>query len=176
MTKSGAQVKETMEELLESGAYSSLPHNLGIAPFGYTDPYLNSGHDVEHPVRLLIDDIGPDVMSMEAAQMDITTSGSGGSISMLPNPRAQVFNEAFNASFWVETVRDSRGRTRYQQLQYVQSVFMDFKVKFVPDCQARNADLDCLIKWPHVQVNTLRKVKEFGCGRHRCSDKLPEIR
>jgi len=175
--KSGEGVKDTMEALLESRAYSSLPQNLGVAPFGYTDPYLNAGHDVEQPIRLLMEDLGSDVANMDAIQMDITTTGSGGSIGMLPNPKAQVFNEAFNATFWIETVKDDRGKVHYQQLQYVQSVFMDFKVKFVPDCQTNDAAMDCLIKWPHVQVNTLRKVKPFaGCPRQGCSSKLPEIR
>merc|ERR1712217_36192 len=98
---------------------------------------------------------------MEVVQLDIT-SLSGGSIGMLPNPKVRVFNETVNATFWLESILDDSGKVKHQQLQYVQSVSMDSKVKFDPSCQSVNAGLNCLIKWPHVQVNTLRKVADFG--------------
>eukprot|EP00928_Gymnodinium_smaydae_P027516 TRINITY_DN21268_c0_g1_i2.p2 TRINITY_DN21268_c0_g1~~TRINITY_DN21268_c0_g1_i2.p2 ORF type:complete len:120 (+),score=9.12 TRINITY_DN21268_c0_g1_i2:678-1037(+) len=94
-----------------------------------------------------------------------------------PTPKRKFFNEAFNATFWIETVNGEHGKVKYQQLQYAQTVNMDFKVKFKPHCQTSNAPLDCLIKWPHVQVNTLRKLPPFDpCEIYTCAEGLPPIR
>eukprot|EP00928_Gymnodinium_smaydae_P027515 TRINITY_DN21268_c0_g1_i1.p2 TRINITY_DN21268_c0_g1~~TRINITY_DN21268_c0_g1_i1.p2 ORF type:complete len:146 (+),score=20.78 TRINITY_DN21268_c0_g1_i1:48-485(+) len=125
----------------------------------------------------LIQDIGHDLDDMEATKLEVTTTAQGASMGMLPNPKAQVFNEAFNATFWIETVNGEHGKVKYQQLQYAQTVNMDFKVKFKPHCQTSNAPLDCLIKWPHVQVNTLRKLPPFDpCEIYTCAEGLPPIR
>merc|ERR1719379_3387005 len=84
--------------------------------------------DCSTPIARLIEDIGS-VDNMNCTKLQVSSLQSGGSLSMLPNIRAQVENKAFNASFYVETVADRDGHTN-EQLQYAQNVFLAFETNF----------------------------------------------
>lgn len=115
------------------------------------------------PVSRLLADIGP-VENMNAIKLQVSSLHDGGSLSMLPNTKVQALNKAFNAKFWIQSVADDQGQT-YEQLQYAQNVFLNFETNFAcrthPVKSTCSFSSDSLIRWPHIQVNTLRKIQEF---------------
>ncbi len=73
--------------------------------------------------------------------------GAGG-IANMPFLTTNANAAEFFATFWIETIRRQSGH--FQQLQYVQTVMLNFPVLGT----ATN------LSWPHVSVATLRKT--FG--------------
>merc|ERR1712023_192658 len=151
------------------------PQNLGFPQMGYFEGRLAMGcnskdgspsqADCMSPVGRLLEDIGP-VQNMNVTKLQVTSLHNGGSLAMLPNIKAQVENKAFNATFWLETVTDEQGRV-FEQLQYAQNVFLAFETNFA--CRQHPMLSSCsfsdsLILWPHIQVNTMRKVAHNPMG------------
>lgn len=180
----GAEVKAELSAMQGSADWIAAPQNQKGGVFGYFEGERTAGctgeagsptdGECSTPVNRLIEDIGP-VNNMNCTKLQVSSLQSGGSLSMLPNIREQVENRAFNASFYVETVMDPDGHT-YEQLQYAQNVFLAFETNFA--CRTQPVTEDCnssepLILWPHIQVNTLRKVS--GRQAEPPSD-LPYIR
>lgn len=166
---SGEAVQETQTALSWSFGF---PQNVGVPPtLGYGE--LGPGED---PIARLTEDVGN---VSRAVELHVSTRGNGGSIGMLPNVKSQAFNEAYNSTLWIEEMHDGS-----QQLQYVQTVFLDFEAKFVPDCESSSAATsdsssgrDCLIKWSHYQANTLRRVESFQSEeQEEYKGKFPFIR
>jgi len=107
---------------------------------------------------------------VKATKLDITTSAAmGGSIGQLPNPKAQAFTEQFNFTFWIEEwleadPEDPEKVKKTMQLQYLQTMFLTFMSASafnVPNCDNNGLELDCLIKWPHYDMNTLFKIADY---------------
>jgi hypothetical protein len=157
---SAAEVKESMQGLQDAGGFSGFPSNQGFAPLGYGDL---GGIPAGDPLSKLVQDMGEDGVNVEADELRVSSGDGAGSIAMLQNIKSQVFNEDFFLTLWIQRVRDGAG-SQYEQLQYIQSVQLDFEAKFSPECESRAASSspDCLIKWPHYQVNTLRKVEGYA--------------
>jgi hypothetical protein len=171
---SAAPVKESMQGAQDAGGFSGTwPSNVGTSPFGYGDLGANPAGD---PLSKLVRDMGGDGVNIEADELRVSSGDGAGSIAMLQNIKSQVFNEDFLLTLWIQRVRDGAG-SQYEQLQYIQSVQLDFEAKFSPECESRAASSspDCLIKWPHYQVNTLRKVEGYADAKEP-SGSFPFIR
>lgn len=168
-----AEVKEAMQGAQDAGGFSgSYPSNEGSAPLGYGELGASAGD----PLGKLVLDMGGDGVNVEADELRVTSGDGAGSIAMLQNIKSQVFNEDFFLTLWIQRVTDGTG-SQYEQLQYIQSVQLDFEAKFSPECESRVASSspDCLIKWPHYQVNTLRKVEGYADAKEP-SGSFPFIR
>jgi hypothetical protein len=170
---SAAEVKESMQGLQDAGGFSGFPSNQGFAPLGYGDL---GGIPAGDPLSKLVQDMGEDGVNVEADELRVSSGDGAGSIAMLQNIKSQVFNEDFLLTLWIQRVRDGAG-SQYEQLQYIQSVQLDFEAKFSPECESRvaSSSRDCLIKWPHYQVNTLRKVEGYADAKEP-SGSFPFIR
>ncbi len=59
-----------------------------------------------------------------------------------PGGRPNADGAQVTSTFWIETVKGGRGRRSFLQLQYTQTVLLDFAG----------------LSWPHVTVATMRKV------------------
>lgn len=130
---------------------SALPPDTGPnTPFGYTDPYHTIGHgtpfvsaDINQTLR---DDIaGQNIIHTSTFVMD--SKNKGGMIN-IPFIVERADTPRFETIFWIETVKADDGAT-FQQLQYTQVSDIIFHKKF---------GADGLITWPHINVNTLKKV------------------
>jgi hypothetical protein len=188
----GTEVEDELQAMSKSDDWEASPQNLGANLFGYFEGKRAAGcrgqdgspsqGDCDSPVRRLLEDVGP-VQNMSAIKLQVSSLRSGGALAMLPNIQAQVENKAFNASFFVETITDSRNHT-YDQLQYAQNVFLAFETNFA--CRVHPVTSDCSyseskILWPHIQVNTLHKIEEMPSLRHsshhqESRSQLPYIR
>merc|ERR1712054_113048 len=181
----GEEVEAEMQAMKISADWLSEPQNLGMQPLGYfegqrakgctgKDGSPNQAYCASQVSRLL-EDLGP-VQSMNVTKLQVTSLHDGASLAMLPNIKAQVENKAFNATFWLESVADEQGQV-YEQLQYAQNVFLAFETNFA--CRQQPMLSECsfsksLILWPHIQVNTLRKIAHDPMVTS--SGKLPYIR
>lgn len=79
----------------------------------------------------------------------VDTKNHGGSITNIPFIDQHLNPDRFLSTFWIEDVI-TPGLT-YKQLQYSQQADLNFLPKF-------NDPDGGIIMWPHVNVNTLRKV------------------
>jgi len=171
-TMTGTDVEAELQAMKGSEDWLAEPQNLGSAAFfGYFEGKAAAGctgkngsaskADCMSPISRLIEDIGP-VQNMTATRLQVSTLQDGASLTMLPNVKAQAETKAFNATFWVERITDDEGHI-YDQLQYAQNVFLAFETNF--DCRQYPMTSSCsfnnkLILWPHIQVNTLRKIAQ----------------
>ena len=87
------------------------------------------------------------------AQPPKTITGGGG-VENIPFLLTNAEAKTMFATFWIEKIKGPTPDADFLQLQYVQTVFLNFPV-MVPD-QPPGANLS----WPHVSVATLRKT--FG--------------
>jgi len=173
----GTEVEDELQGMKYSVDWISEPQNLQSNVFGYFEGKRAAGcndaggnasqGDCDNPILRLLEDIGP-VQNMSAKKLEVSSLRSGGAIAMLPNVQAQVQNKAFNATFYVETITDSQNQT-YEQLQYAQNVFFQFETNFA--CRSNPVTSLCdysdsKIHWPHIQVNTLRKIEGMPSRRH----------
>lgn len=72
-----------------------------------------------------------------------------GGITNIPFVNVNANASTISAIFWIETVQNEDGST-FLQLQYTQTVILDFPVEGGTPGQAVN------IKWPHISVATLQ--------------------
>ena len=83
----------------------------------------------------------------------VTFLGGGGGVENIPFLKTNADAATVFATFWIEEIQGATPEENFQQLQYVQTVFLNFPVINPP------APPD-LLSWPHVSVATLRKT--FG--------------
>ena len=83
----------------------------------------------------------------------LTFAGGGGGIENIPFLQTNADAATVFATFWIETIAGATPADDFQQLQYVQTVFLNFPVIKPPAAPE-------LLSWPHVSVATLRKT--FG--------------
>lgn len=129
--------------------------------FGYKDPYgppfKYSGFSPQAPNQTLIDYLtnqqNEGLTVTQTVTLQVSTQNMGGmsNIASLQPSSTQidVIPTQFDATFWLETLKDQKGNT-FQQLQYSQRVLLDFPVKSDQPGQT--------ITWPHINVNTLTLV------------------
>jgi hypothetical protein len=73
-----------------------------------------------------------------------------GGITNIPFVNVNANATTLSAIFWIETVQNADGTT-FQQLQYTQTVILDFPVFGPPPANPVTP-----LKWPHISVATLR--------------------
>lgn len=83
----------------------------------------------------------------------ITFTGGGGGIENIPFLQTNADAATLFATFWIEQIQGPTVDTSFLQLQYVQTVFLNF-----PLLRAGAAPVP--LSWPHVSVATLQKT--FG--------------
>lgn len=104
------------------------------------------------------------VASLQQAQPDqngkpqppkpITFNGGGGGLENIPFLQKNADAATVFATFWIEKIKGPTPDTGFSQLQYIQTVFLNFPV-MVP-----GKPPGALLTWPHVSAATLRKT--FG--------------
>lgn len=127
------------------GAIDSTPTGPGILP-GYLDPFLNPPLPpgfklpfVKNPNLALQEAIqGQDITN--TVVLIISTSPSGGIVN-IPFVVQNANATKLDAVFWIETVQQPDGSGTFMQLQYTQTVILNFLG----------------IDWPHISVATLVK-------------------
>jgi len=130
---------------------TAIPNPAGLPPvFGYIDPYTKNEFSEEfHAANvngtLAATAAGQTITNVTTITVD--TQNSGGSISNIPFVEKHVNPSRFQSTFWIEDVTD--GDVTFKQLQYSQQADLNFIKK-------HNLPGDIL--WPHVNVNTLRKI------------------
>jgi hypothetical protein len=77
----------------------------------------------------------------------VTFTGGGGSLGNIPFLQTNADAATVYATFWIEKIKGPTPDTDFLQLQYVQTVFLNFPVVNT-------------LSWPHVSVATLQKT--FG--------------
>ncbi len=83
----------------------------------------------------------------------ITFAGGGGGIENIPFLQKNADAATMFATFWIEKIKGDTDSDDFFQLQYVQTVFLNFPIIAPPAAPVP-------FTWPHVSVATLRKV--FG--------------
>jgi hypothetical protein len=82
-----------------------------------------------------------------------SVTGGGGSVSNIPFLVTNANAATVYATFWIEKIAGPTADTSFLQLQYVQTVFLNFPV-------IKPGAPPAPLSWPHVSVATLRKT--FG--------------
>lgn len=90
----------------------------------------------------------PDLNGNPQPPKTITFAGGGGGVENIPFLQSNADATIVFATFWIEKIKGPTSETSFLQLQYVQTVMLDFSFETAP------------LKWPHVSVATLRKT--FG--------------
>lgn len=116
-----------------------------LAPFGNTPvpPGIPQGA-IANPNLVLTDAIkGQKIVETTVLVIDTTTpiGGLTGGIENMPFTVKNANATRMNAIFWIEKVQREHGEGHFLQLQYTQTVILNF------------LDID----WPHIQVATLVK-------------------
>ena len=83
----------------------------------------------------------------------INFNGGGGGVENIPFLKTNANAATVFATFWIEKISGPNPDADFLQLQYVQTVFLNFPVIKPPAAPLP-------LTWPHVSVATLRKV--FG--------------
>jgi len=136
-------------------SFSALPTG-GLPPiFGYTENYDGSdipGYNPKFPNQYLADYLNEQqkqgLTITETTTLPVRTVNSGGIVN-IPSIVKNTNTPSFEATFWIETVKDEKTGKSFQQLQYTQNTVIEFPVKGTPKGKT--------IEWPHVNVNTLVK-------------------
>jgi hypothetical protein len=83
----------------------------------------------------------------------INFTGGGGGVENIPFLQTNADAATVFATFWIEKIKGPTPDASFLQLQYVQTVFLNFPVIKPPAPPVQ-------LSWPHVSVATLRKT--FG--------------
>ncbi|MCC6390448.1 MAG: hypothetical protein IT167_07585 [Bryobacterales bacterium] len=128
---------------------NTLPDTGAGAPLGYTDPYLTPlpGFTKTNPNATLRNAIQGQKI-LETVTISVSTTPPGGIVN-IPFIVKHADARHFASTYWIEQVRDAGTGTVFEQLQYSQQTDLFFLPRFDDPKQ--------LIKWPHVNINTLVK-------------------
>lgn len=131
--------------------------------FGYTDVYLRpdlpvvpglppfSTADANAVLRESI--AGQEILDTLTLSVSTQAPSGGGGIVNIPFIQKNANATTFDATFWIETVKNPTTGEPFDQLQYSQQTNLEF-IKCGSGCSAGGSGL---IVWPHVNVNTLVK-------------------
>lgn len=131
---------------------TAIPDPKGLPPlFGYTDPYTKN----QFVPAFKASDVNATLAATAKEQhitnvttITVDTANAGGNIANIPFVEAHVKPTRFQSTFWIEDV--VVGDASFKQLQYSQQSDLNFIKK--------SGGLPGDILWPHVNVNTLRKI------------------
>jgi hypothetical protein len=98
--------------------------------------------------------VQPDQNGKPQPPKTITFAGGGGGLENIPFLQKNADAATIFATFWIEKIKGPTPGTGFFQLQYVQTVFLNFPVV------KPNTPPGALLTWPHVSIATLRKT--FG--------------
>jgi hypothetical protein len=131
-------------------AISTKPITGPRAPLGYSDVYLTPGPEgfnkVNPNATLLAAIAGQDIVS--STNLFVSTANQGG-IHNIPFVTKNANTTSFEATYWIETVKNPATGKTFLQLQYSQTTILEFIPQF--------GDPTKLIQWPHVNINTMVK-------------------
>src|ERR1700683_2890639 len=96
----------------------------------------------------------PDKNGKPQPPKTITFNGGGGGLENIPFLQKNADAATVFATFWIETIKGPTPDATFSQLQYVQTVFLNFPITTPNKPPGPN------LSWPHVSVATLRKT--FG--------------
>src|SRR6185503_15328973 len=130
---------------------TAIPDPIGLPPiFGYIDQYTKNPFSTQFHAA----DVNGTLAALAATQkitqvttITVDTANKGGNISNIPFVDEHVNPSRFQSTFWIEDV-EADG-VNFKQLQYSQQADLNF---------IKKTNLPGDILWPHVNVNTLRKV------------------
>lgn len=154
-------IAATMTDHGRGVQFSVEPLEKNKRPKGYA--HANAPFD---GVETLLDQVdAADAPAMTALKLEFSTTASrgpaGGGIVQLPSQKAQALVEQFNNTYWVESWTDASGNPQ-MQIQYIQNMWLTFQAtKLDSRCQVAYPNLPCLVKWPHYEMNSLRKIADF---------------
>jgi hypothetical protein len=146
----------TIDPALNGEPTGDLPPLAGYKdPYGF--PFKYPGFSPETPNQTLIDYLANQQANRltvtQTIVLQVSTQNMGGMsniASLRPSStQIDVIPTQFDATFWLETLKDENGNT-FQQLQYSQRVLLEFPVQQDQPGQT--------IVWPHINVNTLTMV------------------
>jgi hypothetical protein len=98
--------------------------------------------------NLIRDNKGLEFLNTIHIELDSENSGTVGNIPFLQKHATAT---KATSDFWLSTVKLPMSGKNFQQLQYSQTIDIEFLQKF-------NGE-EGLIKWPHITINTLTKVE-----------------
>ncbi|MCB2406913.1 heme-binding protein [Hymenobacter lucidus] len=127
---------------------SSIP-DIGGQRLGYLDVYSHPpvpGFNKLNPNDTLRRDNAAQTI-VRTTTIAVSTDNQGGILN-IPFVARNADASKFEATFWLETVADKQTGRMFQQLQYSQNTSIDF----LPRLDGKG-----LIKWPHININTLIK-------------------
>jgi hypothetical protein len=154
--------EEEIPDLIQSGLPIGDTRDLKNKEDHYLDPYRHfqdchfHGFDPINPqnilkkVRKQWDDAGINILETKAVLKVDSTLETGG-IHNIPFIVKQANAASMKSTFWIMRI-DDHG-TEKMILQYLQIVILDF----LP----REDGHPGLVRWPHISINTLEKVKVF---------------
>ena len=135
---------------VSSKPFTRIPGTL-LSQFGYLDPYLLAPLPpgiplgaAENPNLVLTEAIAKQAIAQTVTLQVATVTAIGGITGSLANIPFLVGNAnatEMHSTFWIETVEHPDGNGQYLELQYTQTVILNF------------LDID----WPHISVGTLIK-------------------
>lgn len=128
----------------------AVPTDIGSQPLGYLENYPHNpypGLDASNMNAQLIGAIQGQMIG-KVTTLTVDTADSG-NIANIPFVQNHVSPSRFQSTFWIEEVT-SEG-VSFLQLQYSQQVDLNFLSRNSPPAGS-------VIKWPHANVNTLRKI------------------
>jgi len=127
----------------------TVPYETPTLPDSMVPRYTtNIGNIVINPTEFLKkDNEGLNIVETKTiAISSIEPGDSFGGLLNIPPLQHEANASQIEATFYIEKVQRDDG-TSYYQLQYVQEIYIDFRV----------FDKDPILTWPHVSVATLRK-------------------
>lgn len=124
------------------------PLGLGYGEFQYEqNPQFPGVFDQSDPNTFLRKTLGNDKLTAMTTLI-VSTKNKDGGILNIPFIENNVDATALTAVFWIETIMGANQK-KFDQLQYTQTIDLVFPP----------TGFNQPIIWPHVTVNTLRKVK-----------------
>jgi hypothetical protein len=131
---------------------NAVPTQIPVGSLGYFENYPHdkfpgldtSNMNLQLSGRIQGQNIG------KVTTLTVDSGYLGGSISNIPFVQRHVFPSRFQATLWIEEVITDN--LNFLQLQYSQQADLNFL-----DIDAQNPGQG-VIMWPHVNVNTLRKI------------------
>ena len=138
---------------LLSSSFPEFSSNVGV-PLDYTQQFQNiqrtlkPGQNLSNLNELLQTDL-KNIEVNDFVFFDVTANQS--EIVNIPFIQSNANVTSFNAQFWIENAVDKLTNTPLKLLQYNQTIILDF-LKDPTDPSGTK-----LIRWPHINVNTLVK-------------------
>jgi hypothetical protein len=131
---------------------TGVPQGPGFpTPLGYLDPYTKNpfAHEfIASDYNLTLRNLAKTQQMGKVITINVDTQNQGGNIANIPFVQEFASPSRFFSTFWIEDVV-SNG-VHFKQLQYSPQVDLNFIKK--------SGGLPGDIMWPHINVNTLRKV------------------